>query len=119
MLFVILSLLTHFAQGAIPTGSIPLIAPTSTIEMPFFKSPESRFPSGSASLETLQKQQLHAKWTQEKFYKWKTQLFRLDEIRPVLAIHLSRFVIDQRTKKRLIEYTVSRFFVSYTQHHRA
>ncbi|MBC7743457.1 MAG: hypothetical protein H7061_14770 [Bdellovibrionaceae bacterium] len=101
MLFVILSYLIFPAQAAIPSQAMTDTVPTSSVQMPFFKSPQSLFPSGSTSLVTLQKMKVHTKWTQEKFYKWKSQLFKTDEIRPIFPLHLSRYVIDQQTKHRL------------------
>ncbi len=101
MLFVILTYFSLQAHGAIPANKGVDTVPSSVIQMPFFKSPGSSFPSGSTNLEALVKQQVHTRWANEKFYKWKNQLFRCNEINPILAVHLSKFVIDTRTKKRL------------------
>lgn len=72
----------------------------STLQVPFFKSPESLFPSGSVSIKALQKQQTNARLTKEKLYKWKNQFFRAHELKPIRPVHLSRTVIDPVTKQR-------------------
>lgn len=36
----------------------------------------------------------------EKFYKWKSQLFRVEELKPIRPVHLSKTVIDPKTNHR-------------------
>ncbi len=92
--------MSHFGFAAISPQSLGPMAAPSGLEVPFFKSPESLFPSGSVRIEALQKQQLNARLVKEKFYKWQNRLFKTYELRPVRPIHLSRSVIDPRTKRR-------------------
>lgn len=88
------------AFGALPSLKLDDKAGESFQQVPFFRSPQSLFPSGAISLSTLQRQQINAKMKNEKFYKWKKQLFRIEDLRPIRPVHLSKSVIDPATKKR-------------------
>lgn len=70
------------------------------LQVPFFKSPQSLFPSGSTSLETLQKQQLQKSTVSEYVYRWKGKNFKKNELKPVLPVHLSEYAVDIATQKR-------------------
>lgn len=100
VLFVILTFL-HFHAEAAPLDitSTEAISFTSS-QVPFFKTPQSLFPSGSTSIENLEKNQLEQTFKPEIFYKYKKTLFAKNDIHPVFPNHLSQFVIDPKTQKR-------------------
>ncbi len=100
MLFVIFSLFTQSTFSAIPPQKLGENSGVNSLQVPFFRSPESLFPSGAISLATLQRQQINAKMKTEKFYKWKSQLFRVEELKPIRPVHLSKTVIDPKTNHR-------------------
>lgn len=109
MLSVILLLAVfniNLAQASLPMALSPE-------QVPFFKTPESQFPSGYVSLDSLKKQILIQRPTAEKFYKWHNQLFKLDDLRPVRPAHLSKKVIDPTTRETLevVQTTVQNLFV--------
>lgn len=85
------------------------------INVPFYKSIASLFPSGSLNLEILKKQQVFSKESLEpsvqsnesnhsthsdQYYKWNKIYFSADEIKPIFATHLSRYVIDSKGQSR-------------------
>lgn len=82
-------------------SSIPTYGALSPLrEVPFFKSTQSLFPSGSTTLEVLQKQQLQKNSFSEYAYRWNGAYYKKNELRPVLPVHLSEYVIDATTQKR-------------------
>lgn len=71
-------------------------------QVPFFKSATSLFPSGSTTLEKLKKHLVKSeKGSINKYYKWNKIYFDEDELRPLFATHLSKYVIDNITNQRL------------------
>lgn len=70
------------------------------LQVPFFKSTESQFPSGSTTFESLQKQQLQKDKVAESAYRWNGKKFKKGELRPVLPAHLSEYVIEISNQKR-------------------
>jgi hypothetical protein len=93
------------------------LTPTSfSPQVPFFKSPESQFSSGYSTFETLQKQQVQKMMTAENVFQWNKKIFRPDEIRPVLPVHLSQFVFDvnKRERWKILESTIQSFKVENT-----
>ncbi len=90
----VIAFFLHF--GLLPANS----APQASVQVPFFKSSQSLFPSGYTSLEFLQKQQVQKFVISDTAFRWKGQNFRKNEIRPVLPVHLSQFVIDIATQQR-------------------
>lgn len=74
------------------------------IKVPFYKSITSLFPSGSSNLEILNKQLTLSKASttesSSQYYKWNKLYFSSDEIKPLFATHLSRFVIDPKNNTR-------------------
>lgn len=114
MLSVILLLAVfnvNLAQASLPMALSPE-------QVPFFKTPESQFPSGYVSRDSLQKQILIQRPTSERFYKWHNQLFKLDDLRPVRPAHLSKKVIDPQTRETLdvVQTTVQNLFVKNPKH---
>ena len=70
-------------------------------QVPFFKSVTSLFPSGSTTIEKLKKHLLKSESATNKYYQWNKIYFDEDELRPLFAAHLSKFVIDKTTNERL------------------
>ncbi len=70
------------------------------LQVPFFKSTGSQFPSGSTTLEVLQKQQLQKDKVAESAYRWNGKSFKKGELKPVLPVHLSEYVIETSNQKR-------------------
>jgi hypothetical protein len=99
MLFVIISsILLNFntASAAISPES----GTKSAFEVPFYKSTNSLFPSGSTTIENLKKQIVGSQKASAHLYKWNKIYFNRDEIKPLFATHLSRYVIDAKTTTR-------------------
>jgi hypothetical protein len=99
MLFVIISsILLNFntASAAISPES----GAKSALEVPFYKSTNSLFPSGSTTIENLKKQVVGSQKASAQLYKWNKIYFNRDEIKPLFATHLSRYVIDAKTTTR-------------------
>lgn len=100
MLFVIISsilLSAHTAYAAIEPDYY-LKKPE---QVPFFKSTNSLFPSGSASLEQLKKTVVKTQSSTERCYQWNKIFFSEQELKPLFATHLSNYVIDNTTNERL------------------
>jgi hypothetical protein len=100
MLFVIL--------GAFLTANLPAYAaiePNYYVrepgQVPFYKSSTSHFPSGSTTLDNLKKQLVKSESVSSKYYQWNKIFFAQDELMPLFATHLSKFVIENSTNKRL------------------
>lgn len=71
-------------------------------QVPFFKSATSLFPSGYTTLEKLKKHLTKSEATAtSRYYLWNKIYFDEDELRPLFATHLSKFVIDNATNERL------------------
>jgi hypothetical protein len=70
------------------------------LQVPFFKSTDSLFPSGSTTLEVLQKQHQQKAKTPDTAYRWNGKNFKKDELKPVLPVHLSDYVLEVGTQKR-------------------
>lgn len=87
---------------ALQLTSIPAHSALSPLlQVPFFKSPQSLFPSGSVSLEALQKKQLQkTSGTSEWVYRWNGKTFKKGELKPVLPVHLSEYVLDASAQRR-------------------
>lgn len=73
-------------------------------EIPFYKSTSSLFPSGSTTVENLKKQLITAQDSTDehydRYYRWNKLYFSSDEIKPLFATHLSRYVIDPKSNTR-------------------
>lgn len=69
-------------------------------EVPFFKSVTSMFPSGYTTLENLKRQLITSKKASDNYYRWNKIYFRQDELRPLFATHLSRYVIESSSNRR-------------------
>jgi hypothetical protein len=76
-------------------------------EVPFFKSPQSRFPSGYTNLERLKKSMLETAQASQSYYKWNKLYFGQDELKPVFAAHISRTVIDSAQTRYLVMESTS------------
>ncbi len=103
MLFVIWSLfhLNAFAaiqgsEGFEMSDSLSL----SYKQMPYFKSPNSPFPSGSASVQYLQKNQKVHTLKPEVAYQHKNKTYTRQDLRPLFPTHISQSVISIKNKKR-------------------
>jgi hypothetical protein len=88
---------SHFTMAAIE----PNFYVKKHDQVPFYKSPSSLFSSGSASLDKLKKQLVKSQNNTEKFYEWNKIYFDEDELMPLFATHLSRYVIENETGRRL------------------
>ena len=100
VLFVILTFLYFHAEASpLTLMDVDAISFTSP-QVPFFKTPQSLFPSGSTSIENLEKNQLGQTFKPEVFYKYKKSLFAKNELRPIFPTHVSQSVIDPKTHKR-------------------
>lgn len=102
MLFVIRAavciILTISANAAI----IDAIQPPSVLQIPFYKTKESKFPSGYTSLDNLKKKQLGHSLQPEKYYRHDSKLYHTQELFPIFPIHLAKSVIEAKSKKRFI-----------------
>ena len=100
MLFVILSaiLLNSPAAHAAIEPNYYVRQPE---QVPFYKSATSHFPSGSTTLENLRKQLVKSESVSRKYYQWNKIYFAQDELMPLFATHLSKYVIENSTNKRL------------------
>lgn len=100
-----LSILTFNLQAAIPTG----LSDTNTQQMPFFKTPNSPFTSGYISRELLLKHKVQSPTSTESYYSWNQQRYKLTELKPTFATHLSEFVIDKKNHLRwkVLDLTIS------------
>ncbi len=81
-------------------ASARVLATQGASQVPFFKSPESLFPSGYTTVENLQKQEVDRRMTSEKKIKWHNQFFNLDEVRPLFPAHLSQTIFERKTNQR-------------------
>ncbi|MBY0554989.1 hypothetical protein K2P97_10710 [bacterium] len=99
MLFVILSSILLNLNPAFAAIS-PDSETKSALEVPFYKSTSSLFPSGSTTIENLKKQVVGSAQASAQYYKWNKIYFGRDEIKPLFATHLSRHVIDAKTTVR-------------------
>ena len=70
-------------------------------QVPFYKSTTSLFASGSTSVEQLKKNVVKSQKSTDKYYQWNKIFFGEDELMPMFATHLSRYVIDNGTNERL------------------
>lgn len=104
MLFVILKILT--ALGFSITSNTyaayidVAVSPASNL-VPFYKSKESKFPSGYSTIENLKKKQLGHSLAPEKYYLANGKLFHTQDLYPIFATHLANSVVDPKTNKRL------------------
>lgn len=99
MLFVILSSFLLISTPAKANIDSPNYK-SQAFEVPFFKSTTSLFPSGHTTIENLQKQLVTSQKASDNHYKWNKLYFRQDELRPLFATHLSRYVIEAKTNRR-------------------
>lgn len=79
----------------------PSSAPKNELEVPFYKSVDSLFPSGFTNIENLKRSQISTKNKTDRYYKWQKLFFSQDELKPIFPVHLSRYVIDQKSNSRL------------------
>ena len=100
VLFVILTFLHLQAQAALFDLPVTETLSFSSVQVPFFKSPNSRFPSGSTSLENLEKNRIEQTFKSEVFYKYKNEIIAKSEIKPIFPTHISQSIVDPKTKKR-------------------
>ncbi len=87
-----LFLLPIFARASVPT--------LASVQVPFFKSTQSLFPSGYSSLDSLLKSQTQKTMSSENLFRWNGKVFNSEELRPVLPVHLSKYVLDVQTHQR-------------------
>lgn len=102
MLFVILTfcLTTITAHAAyIDTSAAP--SEYGKTLVPFYKTKESKFPSGYTTFDNLKKKQVRRNLLPEKYYSWNQKLFPLMDLNPIFPAHLANNVIDPITHKRL------------------
>lgn len=110
MLFVIISSVLfslNMARATVsPAAAIARAAASApaedpkAFEVPFFKSINSLFPSGFTTADNLRRQLVGSRKASDKYYRWNKLYFRQDEIKPLFAAHLSRYVIDPATSRR-------------------
>lgn len=104
MLFVIWFLLHSTASAAIPTidmGTVQSGDLALTIrQVPYFKSTSSLFPSGSTSLEYLEKNRVEQIASTETTYRYAKKVYLKSEIKPVFPVHMSQSVLNSKSKKR-------------------
>ena len=100
MLFVINLFLQFQLFAAIPPSQPLGFDSFSSQQVPFFKTPQSPFPSGATSVENLEKNRIGHTMKAETYYKYKNQSFAKGEIRPIFPSHISQSVIDPKTQKR-------------------
>ena len=100
MLFVIFSSIL-LNMNPVNATTAPEFVQKKVFEVPFYKSSNSLFPSGSTNIENLKKQLVSTKQKADKHYKWNKLNFSRDEIKPLFATHLSRYVVDPKTNTRL------------------
>lgn len=70
-------------------------------QVPYFKSTNSLFPSGAASLEQLKKTVVKTQSSTENAYQWGKIFFAEQELKPLFATHLSNYVISNSGNERL------------------
>lgn len=99
MLFVIFSSILLNINPANAAANTEFVQ-KKVFEVPFYKSTNSLFPSGSTNIENLKKQLVSTKHWSDKYYKWNKLYFAHDEIKPLFATHLSRYVVDPQTHTR-------------------
>ncbi len=116
VLFVILTLLHFNALAAHAEFSDGDGAFFSSQQVPFFKTINSSFPSGSTSIENLLKNQIVQTYKPEIYYKYKNQILAKTDIKPIFPTHVSQHVIDPKTKTRwsVLETKVDRV-LTYNQ----
>lgn len=85
---------------AVQAAIAPIGNKQTSLEVPFYKSTSSLFPSGSTSVEKLKKELIGIEHKADRFFKWNKLYFSQNEITPIFATHLSRYVIDPKTSKR-------------------
>ncbi|MGZ6418879.1 MAG: hypothetical protein ACXWPX_10220, partial [Pseudobdellovibrio sp.] len=67
-----------------------------------FKTTKSLFPSGYINLEKLKKNLVKTvNGNSDKYYKWNKIYFAEEELKPLFAAHLSKYVIENATNERL------------------
>ena len=84
----------------IPNFALASVALSGTVQVPFYKSTQSVFPSGYGTTENLLKLQTQKTLLPESVYRWNSKTFGRDELRPVLPVHLSQYVFDVQTQQR-------------------
>ncbi len=107
MLLVILSSIL-FSLSQAQAAISPVTTDKKPFEVPFFKSKNSLFASGYTTLDNLKKQLVTTETAPVITYKWNNVTFAQNELKPLFATHLSKYVIEIRNKKRykVIETTV-------------
>lgn len=99
MLFVIWAIFHLNAFAAISSSETADVV-LSYRQVPYFKSPQSLFPSGSASIEYLKKSQADVLLKTETSYLYKNKMYAKSELKPVFPVHVSQTVIETKNKKR-------------------
>lgn len=99
MLFVISLFLQITAFAAVNINQNASFDSFSSPHVPFFKSAQSSFPSGAASLESLEKNRLNQTMKAETYYVYKNENFSKADLRPIFPTHISQSIIDPKTKK--------------------
>ncbi|OFZ29276.1 MAG: hypothetical protein A2622_07610 [Bdellovibrionales bacterium RIFCSPHIGHO2_01_FULL_40_29] len=100
MLFVIGFLLHLNAFAAIPAFEASEILTLTSEQVPFFKSPQSQFPSGYTSLANLQKKQIEQVIHSENAYVYQNEYFKKEDLKPIFPMHMSQSVLDPKSKRR-------------------
>ena len=99
MLFVILSSILLNLNPAF-AATEPETGQKKAFEVPFYKSTSSLFPSGSTNIENLKKQLISTQQGSDQYFKWNKLFFGHNELKPIFATHLSRYVVDPKTNAR-------------------
>lgn len=104
VLFVIWFLLHSNASAAIPTLDMGLVVSgdlaLTARQVPYFKTTDSLFPSGSTSLEYLEKNRVEQITNIETSYRYAFKTYLKSEIKPVFPVHISQSVLNSKSKKR-------------------
>lgn len=69
-------------------------------QVPYFKSADGLFPSGSASLEYLLKNRTDQITRLETVYRHGLKTYTKGDIRPIFPVHISQSVLNSKSKKR-------------------
>lgn len=99
MLLVISLFLNLHAFAAVADNQNASFDSFSSQQVPFFKTPQSPFPSGATSIENLEKNRLGQTFKSEVYYKYKNESFAKNELHPIFPTHISQSIIDPKTKK--------------------
>ncbi len=100
VLFVIWAIFHLNAFAAIPGLETMDSMSLSYKQVPYFKSPNSSFPSGSATEAFLKKNQIVHTLKSEIAYQYKNKAYTNQDLKPLFPTHISQSVIHIKSKKR-------------------